>query len=463
MTAQILSSPAAAPPAPALAWPARITSIDAMRGFVMFLMIVVNDLVGISHTIIPWWMKHYAEMQPPPVVRNGMTFVDLIFPAFLFIVGMSIPFALGKRLQKGEPWHHLLMHVILRTLSLLLLEVLLVNGTPTARLIGYSGTLWVVLMFAAVILTFCQIAPFWLRKDDARAQLRWRRISIIIRAISFSLLILLTLSWRKSITSADGHEQIHRIVSFSPFFIEFGWWEILGRIGWAYLIGSLAFLIFRYNRLALSTCVTLLLGLWIAQAAGSFRDFQLPGILAPVGNALIIFVSSINQVVEIGETLGSRSAITVAGVLLATILITPETSTSRSRIRFTLWFIAATALAAMIFFKPYLIWKNNATPAFCLWACCLTAAVWLLFFIAGDVLKWNWLTRPCAIAGQNVLLAYLLSRAFKPCFVLLGISEWYGNLGNISLASALTRSIVISVLLLTLTAALNRAGFRLKL
>src|SRR5664280_792831 len=91
---------------------ARITSIDALRGLVMFTMIYVNDLAGVSDKIVPAWMKHFHG-------KSGMTFVDLVFPAFLFIVGMSIPFGLGSRLNKGEPLWKIILHVAVRTLSLL--------------------------------------------------------------------------------------------------------------------------------------------------------------------------------------------------------------------------------------------------------------------------------------------------------------------------------------------------------
>src|SRR5262245_37139212 len=66
----------------------RIVSVDALRGFVMFTMIYVNDIAGAPDNIVPPWMKHFHG-------KSGMTFVDLVFPAFLFIVGMSIPFGLG--------------------------------------------------------------------------------------------------------------------------------------------------------------------------------------------------------------------------------------------------------------------------------------------------------------------------------------------------------------------------------
>ena len=69
----------------------RIASIDALRGLTILVMIFVNDLGGVIGA--PAWMKHYF-----PYDADGMTFVDVVFPAFLFIVGMSIPFAIGKKI-----------------------------------------------------------------------------------------------------------------------------------------------------------------------------------------------------------------------------------------------------------------------------------------------------------------------------------------------------------------------------
>src|SRR5690242_17820252 len=61
--------------------PPRITSIDALRGFVMFMMIFVNDLAG-AGKIVPDWMVHFSDRHRR---GSGMTFVDLVFPAFLFM------------------------------------------------------------------------------------------------------------------------------------------------------------------------------------------------------------------------------------------------------------------------------------------------------------------------------------------------------------------------------------------
>ena len=113
--------------------PTRITSIDALRGFVMFMMIFVNDLAG-AGKIVPDWMVHFSDRHRG---GSGMTFVDLVFPAFLFIVGMSVPLALGGRLAKGQPVWKTLGHVTLRTISLLFIGILMVHETPdTSALAG---------------------------------------------------------------------------------------------------------------------------------------------------------------------------------------------------------------------------------------------------------------------------------------------------------------------------------------
>src|SRR5712691_8656997 len=102
--------------------PMRITSIDALRGFVMFMMIFVNDLAG-AGKIVPDWMVHFSDRHRG---GSGMTFVDMVFPAFLFIVGMSVPFSLGARLAKGQTSLRTLGHVAIRTLSLLFIGILMV-------------------------------------------------------------------------------------------------------------------------------------------------------------------------------------------------------------------------------------------------------------------------------------------------------------------------------------------------
>ena len=154
--------------APAKSTP-RITSIDALRGFVMFMMIFVNDLAGAPHKLVPDWMVHFSDRHEG---GSGMTFVDLVFPGFLFIVGMSIPFALGSRLNKGEPLWKIILHIVTRTLALLMLGILMVNGES-------GDDIWCRLMLLSGIFAFCAILP---RNTGDNAKKIWTIVTLVLRS-----------------------------------------------------------------------------------------------------------------------------------------------------------------------------------------------------------------------------------------------------------------------------------------
>jgi heparan-alpha-glucosaminide N-acetyltransferase len=404
----------------------RITSIDALRGLVIFTMIYVNDIAGVDSRIVPAWMRHYHG-------PSGMTFVDLVFPAFLFVMGMSVPIALNARLARGEPLWKCLVHVVTRTLSLLLIGILIVNGSPDPEKMGWSSSLWSTLMFLSAIFAFSSLTL------PGRAQAS-RVITVVLRVLGFAALIFLAFAFR----GRDGH----RIITLSPFSIHHEWYGILGLIGWAYLVAALVFLVFRTYRTAVLGCVVLLFCLYPADRAGAFDGFWL------------------QRIVGIGSILGSQGAIAVAGMLLASMLLTPEAAGIRARTRFALLFIAGCSAGALLLHGLYGINKNQATPSWCLWACAITAAVWLLFYFLADLQPHSIASkfaRPFAVAGSNVLLAYLLSEMHGSALDLVGLGGWYYRLAGPDLAHAMARSIGCAVVILAVTAGLNRLGFRLKL
>jgi predicted acyltransferase len=302
---------------------------------------------------------------------------------------------------------------------------------------GWSGALWATLMYFSAILAFCTIT---LPQEPAAAPsqtVTFRRVSLALRLLGLGALVYLAFAFR----GEDGH----RIISLAPFSIHTAWYGILGLIGWAYLIGALVFLGFRGHRTALLGSAVLLMCLYPADKHGAFNSFWLA------------------NYVGIGETLGSQAAITVAGLLLATILVAPDTGKVRSRTHFTVLFIAGSAAAALLLHGLYGINKNHATPSWCLWACAVTAALWLLFYFLSDVLPLGFIAKPFAIAGQNVFLAYLISEMLPSAIDLFHLDDWYGRLAEPNLAHAVARSAGCAVVILCLTAALNRVGFRLKL
>lgn len=411
----------------------RIVSVDALRGLVVFTMIYVNDIAGVSSEIVPAWMRHFRG-------RSGMTFVDLVFPAFVFIVGMSIPVALGARLGRGDPPWRCLLHVVIRTLSLLFIGVMMVHGPPDSGRMGWSGSLWRMLMFLSAMLAFSSLR--WPRKSEPSPDREriFRRITVALRILGLASLVFLAFAFR----GKDGH----RIITLSPFSIQTEWYGILGLIGWAYLVAAIVFLVFRDHRTALLGCFVLLLCLYPADRTGAFQGFWLA------------------RIVGIGGTLGSLGAIAVGGVLLASVLRTPDVTTVGARARFALLFVAGCSLGAWLLDGLYGINKNGATPSWCLWACAITAGLWLLLHFLADVRPQSPLARvsaPLAAAGANVLLAYLISEMLPSVLNLLGLSGWYWRLAGPGLAHAMARSIGCAIVILAATAGLNRIGFRLKL
>jgi predicted acyltransferase len=111
----------------------------------------------------------------------------------------------------------------------------------------------------------------------------------------------------------------------------------------------------------------------------------------------------------------------------------------------------------------YGINKNSATPSWCLWACAITAALWLVIHLLCEGTPAAVFFKPLAFAGSNVLLAYLISEMLPSALELLHLDDWYAGLAAPSLACAIARSAGCAAIILILSALINRAGIRLVL
>jgi predicted acyltransferase len=129
----------------------RLLSLDVFRGITIAGMILVNN-PGTWSAIYPP-LKH-AEW-------HGCTPTDLIFPFFLFIVGVAIPFALGKRMEKGEDHGKIILQIIRRSAILFLLGLILASfpfgllthtlDFSTLRIPGVLQRIAVVYLFASIL------------------------------------------------------------------------------------------------------------------------------------------------------------------------------------------------------------------------------------------------------------------------------------------------------------------------
>ena len=93
----------------------RLISLDALRGFTIAAMVIVNDPGSWNHVYRP--LLH-AEW-------NGCTITDLIFPFFLFIVGVSIALAYSKRLEANVSKKGIYRKIVIRSINIYLLGIFL--------------------------------------------------------------------------------------------------------------------------------------------------------------------------------------------------------------------------------------------------------------------------------------------------------------------------------------------------
>ena len=123
----------------------RLVSLDVFRGITIAGMILVNNPGSWEH--IYWPLEHAAW--------SGWTPTDLVFPFFLFIVGVSITLALGNRVERGDVTRAVYLKIIKRTLIIFAIGLFL-NGFPyfalgELRIPGVLQRIAVCYFFASII------------------------------------------------------------------------------------------------------------------------------------------------------------------------------------------------------------------------------------------------------------------------------------------------------------------------
>jgi len=107
--------------------PGRLASIDALRGFDMFWIMggefIFHGLAKDTEMGLFVWMSYQLEHSP----WDGFRFYDMIFPLFLFLAGVSMPFSFGHRLERGDTKQTIYRHAVKRML-LLVFFGMLYNG-----------------------------------------------------------------------------------------------------------------------------------------------------------------------------------------------------------------------------------------------------------------------------------------------------------------------------------------------
>ena len=127
-------------------------SLDVFRGLTVALMILVNN---------PGGDAYYSFLQHAP--WNGLTFADVVFPFFIFILGVAIPYSFSKKIEQGTSRKKLLLLVARRTILLFIIGVFInwfsTFDLATIRIMGVLQRIALCYFFSSLIFLF--LKPKW--------------------------------------------------------------------------------------------------------------------------------------------------------------------------------------------------------------------------------------------------------------------------------------------------------------
>ncbi|WP_183559694.1 DUF5009 domain-containing protein [Mucilaginibacter sp. SP1R1] len=387
-------------------FPRRLISIDVFRAVTMLFMIFVNDLEGANN--VPGWIDHVEANV------DGLGFADTIFPAFLFIVGLSLPFAINNRLKKGKSFNSIASYIFLRSAALLVIGIFHVNLETFSNATIISKPVWALLAHVAFFL-------IWL--DYPVEVVKLKRYLLIGTGVV--VLVFLAVIYRGG---KPGHVHLMR----------HSWWGILGIIGWAYLICASIYLIAKGRFTVLLIALLLFLALNIFSHLNWF-DIDL-------------------WVIDDGSAIAQVMCGVVISVLYAQLV--QKTKTEYIWSIFTA--IAVVMLIGGFIVRPYTegISKIYSTPAWVLICSGISILVFELMIYSVDVRgKQNWfkIIRP---AGTSTLTCYLVP--YFQLYILKLLQVKYPRIID-SGAGALLRSMATAFLVIILVGYMEKRKLRLKI
>ena len=391
----------------------RIYSIDIMRGLTLVLMLFVNDLYMPG---VPSWLGHTTAN------FDGMGLADWVFPGFLFMVGMAIPFSIGNRIAKGENTFSVARHIMVRSVSLLIIGVLMLNtGRVNPEFTGMGENLWAILMYTSVFLIWNK----YVENDKNFFTIAGLRLAGI------AIIVFLVFKFRSGEFENNGS-------------LITGWWGILGLIGWGYLVSAFLYLAVRDN--ILNTVVAMLFFL----ALNILSKLELLNSLNPLKPILGVIIE------------GNVPFIVITGLLTTLIL----KKLSKSDYRRTIVTIVAIGIfciiTGLILRKWFIISKIQATPS---WGFICNGISMILFALLYWIIdikkhtKWTFFLKP---AGENSLTTYLAPDIIYYLIWSTGIPILIYKQSDVPLI-IIAGSVIWALLMVGLTGILVRFNIKLKL
>ena len=379
----------------------------------MFLMLWVNDFWTLNS--IPKWLKHAVSGE------DYLGFSDLIFPWFLFAIGLSIPFAFESRLLKSENNVTIGKHILLRTIALLVMGLFHMNMEMYNHQSSYiSKPIFV------IISTF---AFFMIWNDHSRLKGKNDFFYKLLPFLGVTVLIIMFFIYRGQ--DYDGNAIGFRI----------HWWGILGLIGWVYSITAGTYFVFKKSIFALSIA------------------FFISMILNFMDSSDISYAIFSWQKANWIPGSGGLQALSFGGIITSLCLIR-----YKNDIRILYGFLSFAGLLSLLlglFLRKYfIISKIAGTPSWILIS--MSTAIFLFIFLHWVVdlkkqLSWY---EPISIAGTATLTCYLIPYFYYSVRTLTGFQlPMFLTTGIIGLF----KSILYSFLIIIFARMASKSFVRLKI
>jgi len=379
----------------------------------MFLMLWVNDFWTLNS--IPKWLKHAVSGE------DYLGFSDLIFPWFLFAIGLSIPFAFESRLSKGENNITIAKHIFLRTIALLVMGLFHMNMEM------YNHQLSIISKPIFVIIS--TLAFFMIWNDYSRLKGKNYFFYKLLPFLGVAVLIIMFFIYRGQ--DYDGNAVGFRI----------HWWGILGLIGWVYNITAWTYFAF------IKSIITMSIAFFISMIL-NFMDSS------DISYAIFSW-----QRADWIPGSGGLQALSFAGIITSLCLIK-----YKEDVKILYGFLSFAGLLSLLsglFLKKYfIISKIAGTSSFILIS--MSTAIFLFIFLhwVVDVRKQlNWYA-PISVAGTATLTCYLIPYLYYSVCTLTGFQlPMFLTTGIIGLF----KSILISFLIIIFTRLASKSLVRLKI
>lgn len=386
-------------------------AIDMLRGMTMFLMVTVNEFWTVHN--VPHWLCHTDTYE------DGMGLSDIVFPMFLFAMGMSIPYALERRFAKNYSGESTIGHILSRTFALLVMGVFTVNaGGNFAPLLGYGRAAFWILM----------IIGFFLVWNKYPSDFKYKKA---LRWLGVVLLAFLALTFRNS----------------KGGYMHSSWWGILGLIGWAYLFCATAYLLCRKKTWILPL-------LWIGLVVLNMLTTGLRDGSSLIGGDNII--ANFGDALHLGN--GSSALMAMGGILLSLCDLRIREHSEWKQILFGVVVSMALLLSGVLAHQWWITSKNIGTLPWCLYVSALSVAFYTMLRVLENhgLTHWFALFRP---AGTATLSVYMMPYIGLALWVIISpsIPDWLsGGIGVLKCA-------LYSLVCIWLAELLGKINIRLKI